>query len=79
MRFGGVWTAVMVAQIAVTVPFPAITYFIRGDEKIARELDPGIRARSTSTRGSSSGATLPVRTLTSPEPGPTAATPRLEF
>ena len=31
MRFGGIWTAVIVAQVAVTVAFPASAFFIRRD------------------------------------------------
>jgi putative ABC transport system permease protein len=29
LRFGGVWTAVIVAQVAVTVAFPATVFFVR--------------------------------------------------
>jgi hypothetical protein len=28
LRFGGVWTAVIVAQVAVTVAFPAVACFL---------------------------------------------------
>ncbi|CAA9307246.1 MAG: hypothetical protein AVDCRST_MAG68-955 [uncultured Gemmatimonadetes bacterium] len=33
LRFGGLWTAVIVAQVAVTVVFPLITYFVQKDAR----------------------------------------------
>ena len=44
MRFGGIWTAVIVAQIAITVAFPAVTFFVKRDAKQVEEMDPGIPA-----------------------------------
>lgn len=40
-RFGGVWTAVIVAQIAVTCAFPASTFFALRDLHQIRSLEPG--------------------------------------
>ena len=44
MRFGGVWTFVIVAQVAVTVTFPAITFFVRKDGVQMRAMDVGFPA-----------------------------------
>ena len=41
LRFGGVWTVVIVSQVAVTVAFPAVTYFTRRDAEKVREVDVG--------------------------------------
>ena len=40
-RFGGVWTAVIVAQVAVTVAFPATAYFVGRSAAQAGETDVG--------------------------------------
>jgi putative ABC transport system permease protein len=45
MRFGGVWTAVIIAQVAVTVAFPAVTYFVRHDAVKIRAIDVGLPAQ----------------------------------
>jgi predicted permease len=44
MRFGGIWTVVIVAQIAVTVAFPAIGFFVRKDAVQIRAIDVGFPA-----------------------------------
>ncbi len=44
LRFGGVWTAVIVTQVAVTVAFPATAFFVRQAVVQIRSLDPGFRA-----------------------------------
>jgi predicted permease len=31
LRFGGIWTAVIVSQVAVTVAFPVVAFFVRRD------------------------------------------------
>jgi putative ABC transport system permease protein len=31
LKFGGVWTVLIVAQVALTVTFPAVTYFVKRD------------------------------------------------
>ena len=38
LRFGGVWTAVIVAQVAVTVAFPAVAWFTRRDGEQIRQM-----------------------------------------
>ena len=42
-RFGGVWTAVIVAQVAVTVAFPATAFFVRRDVVAKQTIDVGFR------------------------------------
>jgi predicted permease len=44
LRFGGVWTAVIVAQVAVTVAFPVTAFFTRRDAVQVRSLDVGVAA-----------------------------------
>jgi putative ABC transport system permease protein len=44
LGFGGVWTAVIVAQVAMTLAFPAAAYFVRQDVVQVRSLDPGFPA-----------------------------------
>jgi predicted permease len=44
LRFGGLWTAVIVAQVAVTVAFPVVTYFVRQDAVKLRTVDIGVPA-----------------------------------
>jgi putative ABC transport system permease protein len=41
LRFGGVWTVVIVAQVAVTVVFPAIVWFENVQLGRMQEFDPG--------------------------------------
>ena len=41
LHFGGIWTAVIVAQVAVTVAFPAVAFFVRKDTLAMKERDPG--------------------------------------
>lgn len=44
LRFGGVWTAVIVTQVAVTVAFPVTAFFTRRDAVQIRSLDLGYPA-----------------------------------
>ena len=44
MRLGGLWTKVIVAQVAVTVALPAAAYFTRRDAVQLRALEPGFAA-----------------------------------
>ncbi len=44
MRFGGIWTVIIVAQIAVTVAFPAVGFFVRKDAVQIRAMDVGFPA-----------------------------------
>jgi putative ABC transport system permease protein len=41
VRFGGIWTVVIVAQVAVTVAFPATAWFVRRDMIRVAEYDFG--------------------------------------
>jgi predicted permease len=43
LRFGGLWTAIIVAQVAVTVAFPAVAYFVRRDATQIEAMDVGFR------------------------------------
>jgi hypothetical protein len=43
VRFGGLWTAIIVAQVAVTVAFPAVAYFVRRDARQIEAMDVGFR------------------------------------
>jgi predicted permease len=43
LRFGGVWTAVIVIQVAVTVAFPATVFFVRRAVVEAQTFDVGFR------------------------------------
>jgi predicted permease len=40
-RFGGIWTAVIIAQVAVTVTFPVVAFFLRRDAVQIETLDVG--------------------------------------
>jgi putative ABC transport system permease protein len=40
LRFGGVWTGVIVLQVAVTVTFPAVGWFVHQDVVRIREYEP---------------------------------------
>ncbi|HUQ84359.1 MAG TPA: ABC transporter permease [Gemmatimonadaceae bacterium] len=44
LRFGGVWTVVIVAQVAVTVAFPAVAFFVRRDAVQIEQVDVGFPA-----------------------------------
>jgi predicted permease len=44
LKFGGVWTAVIVAQVAVTVAFPAMVFFERTEMNRVRTFDVGFRS-----------------------------------
>ncbi|HYH80559.1 MAG TPA: ABC transporter permease [Longimicrobium sp.] len=44
LRFGGVWTAVIVAQVAVTVAVPVQAFFIQRHSAQLRSLDVGVPA-----------------------------------
>ena len=41
LQFGGVWTAVIVAQVAVTVAFPAIVYIVNWEARHIQTFDVG--------------------------------------
>ena len=41
LQFGGVWTAVIVAQVAVTVAFPAIVYMVQWQTRHIQTFDVG--------------------------------------
>jgi hypothetical protein len=45
LRFGGVWTAVIVVQVAVTVAFPAFAFVVRRDARQIRSEEGGIASR----------------------------------
>ena len=45
LRFGGVWTAVIIAQVAVTVAFPAVAFFVRRDAVQLESVDLGFPTR----------------------------------
>ena len=44
VSFGGVWTAVIVTQIALTVAFPAVVMVVRGEMQRLQKYDIGFRA-----------------------------------
>ena len=44
-RFGGIWTAVIVCQVAVTVVFPVVAFFARRDGVQLRTQELGLPAR----------------------------------
>jgi putative ABC transport system permease protein len=44
LRFGGLWTAVIVIQVAVTVAFPVTSFFMRRDAVQLRSFDVGFAA-----------------------------------
>ncbi len=41
LQFGGVWTVVIVAQVAATVMFPAIVYWVQSQSSMVKEFEPG--------------------------------------
>lgn len=44
VRFGGIWTAIIVMQVAVTVTFPAVAFYVRRDAVQVRSIEAGIHA-----------------------------------
>jgi predicted permease len=44
IRFGGIWTAIIVMQVAVTVTFPAVAFYVRRDAVQVRSIEAGIPA-----------------------------------
>ena len=46
LRFGGVWTVVIVAQVAVTVVFPAIVWFENVQLGRMQDFNPGFATES---------------------------------
>jgi predicted permease len=44
VKFGGVWTAIIVAQVAVTVAFPAVVFYERAEMNRIRTFDVGFRS-----------------------------------
>ena len=44
LQFGGVWTVVIVVQVAVTVAFPALVYWEQFQLRRVRNFDPGFAA-----------------------------------
>jgi predicted permease len=45
MKFGGIWTAVIICQIAITVAFPAVAFFVRRDGVQIEAMDVGFPTR----------------------------------
>jgi predicted permease len=41
MRFGGVWTVIIISQVAVTVAFPAVAFFVKRDSRQIASVDVG--------------------------------------
>jgi predicted permease len=81
-RFGGVWTAVIVAQVAITVAFPVTVFFSWRDYRQVETLDLGVRGseyltariRSDRPRSSASARTLETRLAAAPDIGEVAFT-----
>jgi putative ABC transport system permease protein len=44
LRFGGVWTAIIVAQVALTVAFPPVVFWEQGQLRHVQDFDPGFAA-----------------------------------
>lgn len=44
LRFGGIWTAIIVAQVAVTVAFPALMFWEQSQLRRVQDFDPGYAA-----------------------------------
>jgi predicted permease len=40
-RFGGVWTAIIVAQVAITIPFPLVLFAVRTEARQIEAVDVG--------------------------------------
>jgi predicted permease len=45
LKFGGVWTAIIVTQVALTLGFPAITYYTFADTEQIRSTNIGVPTR----------------------------------
>jgi len=66
LKFGGIWTAVIIAQVAVTVAFPAVAFFTRRNAVQIEAVDVGfpaqeyLSARLEMDREPSSGASESV-------------------
>ncbi len=71
LRLGGVWTAVIVAQVAVTVAFPATAFFMRREVVEIQSADVGFPA------GEYLSARLELDL--EPPPGASADIPQVEF
>ena len=44
MRFGGIWTAVIISQVALTVAFPGVSFLLRRDGVKVEQMNFGFRA-----------------------------------
>ena len=44
VSFGGIWTAVIVVQVAITVAFPSVVMFLRNETRRVEQYDFGFRA-----------------------------------
>jgi predicted permease len=42
LQFGGVWTAVIIAQVAITIPFPVVILALRADRTFIAEAPAGL-------------------------------------
>jgi len=71
LRFGGVWTAIIVAQVAVTVAFPAVAFFVRRDATQIENTDVGFATREF--------LSLRLEMDRDPPPGAPADTSRAAF
>ena len=45
LKFGGMWTAIIVSQVALTVAFPVVAYFVQRDARQIEETPAGFPAR----------------------------------
>jgi predicted permease len=45
LQFGGIWTAVIISQVAITVAFPAVAFMTRRAEVQIRSTDVGVRSQ----------------------------------
>ena len=88
VRFGGVWTAVIVAQVAATVAFPAVVYFeqrqlarfeahdlgIAAEEYLGVRLEMDAGADTAAQRARFEGVVETLRRRVAAEPGVRGAT-----
>ena len=58
-RFGGVWTALIVSQIAVTVTFPVVAVYVKGDAWLIEATDIGVPAERVLSAGLARDVALP--------------------
>jgi putative ABC transport system permease protein len=79
--FGGAWTTVIVSQVAVTVAFPAATFFVRREVIKIQSTDVGVRAEEylsvrleTDRDGGVPTAIAALRDRVATEPGVTGVT-----